>query len=455
MTKKIQSINPFTEEVNAEFSLLTREELSKKIDTAYDAFLSWKKTSNSEKKELMLKLADVIEKNQSEMAEIEMKEMGMLYDFSFAGLTKSINLIRWFANNFEEILAKKTFESNWLKVQSQFDPVWVIYGVAPWNFPFNQVLRAAVPNILAWNTTIYKHASNTPIAWQKIEELFLEAGFPVWIYQNIFASGSESEYILSRKEVQWVNLTGSEWAWSSVWALAWKYLKKSVLELWWNDAVIITETSNIEKTAKEIVLARMWNNWQRCNSPKRAVVLEKYYDDFVKFAVETAKNMKIWDPKNSETQIWPMAKKELIDDMQKQIDKTVSEWAKLAFGWKKIEWKWFFYPPTILADVTPEMTSFNEEIFWPVLSIIKVKNIDEAIKLANETDFWLCGMVYWENPDELKNIAEKMEAGMIFLNKPAASQASLPFGGVKKSGYGKENWPDWLKAFANEKIIVL
>lgn len=455
MTKKIQSINPFTEEVNAEFSLLTREELSKKIDTAYDAFLSWKKTPNSEKKELMLKLADVIEKNQSEMAEIEMKEMGMLYDFSFAGLIKSINLIRWFANNFEEILAKKTFESNWLKVQSQFDPVWVIYGVAPWNFPFNQVLRAAVPNILAWNTTIYKHASNTPIAWQKIEELFLEAGFPVWIYQNIFVSGSESEYILSRKEVQWVNLTGSEWAWSSVWALAWKYLKKSVLELWWNDAVIITETSDIEKTAKEIVLARMWNNWQRCNSPKRAVVLEKYYDDFVKFAVETAKNMKIWDPKNSETQIWPMAKKELIDDMQKQIDKTVSEWAKLAFGWKKIEWKWFFYPPTILADVTPEMTSFNEEIFWPVLSIIKVKNIDEAIKLANETDFWLCGMVYWENPDELKNIAEKMEAGMIFLNKPAASQASLPFGGVKKSGYGKENWPDWLKAFANEKIIVL
>lgn len=455
MTKKIQSINPFTEEVNAEFSLLTREELSKKIDTAYDAFLSWKKTPNSEKKELMLKLADVIEKNQSEMAEIEMKEMGMLYDFSFAGLTKSINLIRWFANNFEEILAKKTFESNWLKVQSQFDPVWVIYGVAPWNFPFNQVLRAAVPNILAWNTTIYKHASNTPIAWQKIEELFLEAGFPVWIYQNIFVSGSESEYILSRKEVQWVNLTGSEWAWSSVWALAWKYLKKSVLELWWNDAVIITETSDIEKTAKEIVLARMWNNWQRCNSPKRAVVLEKYYDDFVKFAVETAKNMKIWDPKNYETQIWPMAKKELIDDMQKQIDKTVSEWAKLAFGWKKIEWKWFFYPPTILVDVTSEMTSFNEEIFWPVLSIIKVKNIDEAIKLANETDFWLCGMVYWENPDELKNIAEKMEAGMIFLNKPAASQASLPFGGVKKSGYGKENWPDWLKAFANEKIIVL
>lgn len=455
MTKKIQSINPFTEEVNAEFSLLTREELSKKIDTAYDAFLSWKKTPNFEKKELMLKLADVIEKNQSEMAEIEMKEMGMLYDFSFAGLTKSINLIRWFANNFEEILAKKTFESNWLKVQSQFDPVWVIYGVAPWNFPFNQVLRAAVPNILAWNTTIYKHASNTPIAWQKIEELFLEAGFPVWIYQNIFVSGSESEYILSRKEVQWVNLTGSEWAWSSVWALAWKYLKKSVLELWWNDAVIIAETSDIEKTAKEIVLARMWNNWQRCNSPKRAVVLEKYYDDFVKFAVETAKNMKIWDPKNSETQIWPMAKKELIDDMQKQIDKTISEWAKLAFGWKKIEWKWFFYPPTILSDVTPEMTSFNEEIFWPVLSIIKVKNIDEAIKLANETDFWLCGMVYWENPDELKNIAEKMEAGMIFLNKPAASQASLPFGGVKKSGYGKENWPDWLKAFANEKIIVL
>lgn len=179
MPKTIQSINPFTEEVNAEFSLLTREELQEKIAQAHKTFLIWKDVAKSEKKALMLKLADIIEKHQAELAEIEMKEMGMLYSYSFAGLGKTANLIRWFANNFEEILANKIFETNGLKVQSQYDPIGVIYGVAPWNFPFNQVLRAAVPNILAGNTTIYKHASNTPIAGAKIEELFLEAGFPV------------------------------------------------------------------------------------------------------------------------------------------------------------------------------------------------------------------------------------------------------------------------------------
>lgn len=164
MSKIIQSINPFTEEINAEFSLLTREELDEKISLAHSVFLEWKKTPTATKKSLMLALADVIEKKQAELAEIEMKEMGMLYAYSFAGLTKTIGLIRWFANNFENILAIKTFETNGLKVKSQFDPIGVIYGVAPWNFPFNQVLRAAVPNILAGNTTIYKHASNTPIA---------------------------------------------------------------------------------------------------------------------------------------------------------------------------------------------------------------------------------------------------------------------------------------------------
>lgn len=455
MTKKLQSINPFTEELNAEFDILTREELDEKIKIAYSAFLEWKETKSSVKKELMLKLADVMEKNQKELAEIQTKEMWMLYDYSFAWLTKTIWLIRWFSNNFEEILKTKQFESNGLDVISQFDPMWVIYGVAPWNFPFNQVLRAAVPNILAWNTTIYKHSSNTPIAWKKIEELFLESGFPVWIYQNIFISSSDSEYILSRKEVQWVNLTGSEKAWSVVWSLAWKYLKKSVLELWWNDAFIVAHTSDIKKMAENAVKARISNNWQKCNSSKRFLVLEEYYDDFCKYAVEYTKNLKIWDPMDSETDLWPLAKPEVVKEIHSQVKKTVKEWAKLLIWWHKIDRKWYFYAPTILADVTSEMTSYKEEVFGPVLSIIKVPSLKEAIKVANDSDFWLCGTVYWENIEELKSVASEIQTWMVFLNKEAGSQASLPFGWVKKSGYWKENWPDGLKAFTNEKIIVL
>lgn len=455
MTKTIQSINPFTEEVNAEFSLLTRAELDEKIALAHSAFCEWKNTEKSVKKSLMLKLADIIDQNREELAEIEMKEMGMLYSYSFAGLTKTANLIRWFANNFEKILEEKTFETQWLRVVSQFDPIGVIYGIAPWNFPFNQVLRAAVPNILAGNTTIYKHASNTPIAGQKIEELFLAAGFPKWIYQNIFISSSESEYILSRKEIQGVNLTGSEGAGSVIGALAGKYLKRSVLELGGNDAFIVANTENIEEIAKKAVLARMGNNGQKCNSPKRFIVPEKYYDDFCKFSKIAMENLVIGDPKNPETQVWPMARRDLVDEIDAQVQKTISEGATLIFGGKKIGEKWFFYSPTILADVTPEMTAYNQEIFWPVMSIIKAKDLHDAIRIANDSDFGLCGSVYGDFPDELATIAKNIHTGMVFLNQAPASQASLPFGGVKKSGYGKENGADGLKAFTNEKIIVL
>ncbi|RKW21857.1 NAD-dependent succinate-semialdehyde dehydrogenase [Candidatus Gracilibacteria bacterium] len=452
---KLQSINPFTEELNAEFDLISREELSEKIDTAHKAFLEWKKTPNSRKKELMLKLADTIEAEQDELAKIETKEMGMLYTFSFAGLTKTANLIRWFANNFENILKSEEFETNGLKVQTQYDPLGVIYGIAPWNFPFNQVLRAAVPNILAGNTTIYKHASNTPIAGAKIEELFLKAGFPVGIYQNLFVLPSESEYILSRKEVAGVNLTGSEGAGSAIGALAGKYLKPSVLELGGNDAFIVLKTDNIKKIAEEAIKARISNNGQKCNSSKRFIVLEKYYEDFCKYAVEYTKTLKIGDPMQAETQIGPMAKEFLLNEIDSQVQKTVKEGAKLLIGGKRIDRKGYFYEPTILADVTPEMTSYKEEIFGPVASIIKVKDVDEAIELANKSDFGLCGAVYGDDSEEILEVAKRIETGMVFLNKPAASQASLPFGGVKKSGYGKENGPEGLKAFTNKKVIVL
>ena len=183
--------------------------------------------------------------------------------------------------------------------------------------------------------------------------------------------------------------------------------------------------------------------------------MDKYYEDFCKYAVEYTKTLKIWDPMQAETQIWPMAKEFLLNEIDSQVQKTVKEWAKLLIWGKRIDRKWYFYEPTILADVTPEMTSYKEEIFGPVASIIKVKDVDEAIELANKSDFGLCWAVYWDDSEEILEAAKRIETWMVFLNKPAASQASLPFGWVKKSGYWKENWPEWLKAFTNKKVIVL
>lgn len=451
---KIQSINPYTLELNAIFDTLSREELDTKIHTAHSAYLDWKKLPTSQKKALFLRLADVIEAQKEKLANIEMIEMGMLYNYSLAGLTNTVILTRWFANNFEEILSSQEYETQGMKVKTQYDPIGVIFWVAPWNFPFNQVLRAAIPNILAGNTVVYKHASNTPLAGIKIEELFLEAWFPVGVYQNILVSSSETEYILSKKEIAGVNLTGSEWAGRSIGSLAWKYLKPSVLELGGNDAFIVCDTADLKKVAEEAVKARVSNNGQKCNSSKRFIVREKDYDEFVAHFVVYTNLLVIGDPADVKTQIWPMAKADLIEEMDAQVQKTISEGAVLLAWGKKLERKGYFYAPTVLGGVTPDMTSYKEEIFGPVASIIKVKDLDEAIAIANNSDFWLCGCVYGDNEKQLKEVASQIETGMVFINKPAGSKASLPFGWVKKSWYGKENGPEWLKAFTNKKVIV-
>jgi len=450
----IQSINPYTLEINGTFNTLSQDEILQKIKIAHNTYQTRSKTDKRVRKNLFLKMADLIDEKKEYLASIETKEMGMLYSYSLSWLTKSANLIRRFANNAEKILADEIYESNGLQVQSQYDPIGVLFGIAPWNFPFNQVLRACVPNILAGNTVIYKHASNTPIAGIEIEKLFLEYGFPIWVYQNIIVSSKDSEFIISQPEIAGVNLTWSEWAGRNIWSLAGKYLKPSVLELWWNDAFIVADTDNLQKVAESAVNARISNNWQKCNSSKRFIVRAKDYDNFCKYFVQYTQKLIIWDPMNINTQIWPMAKAELVDEIDNQVQKTIKEWAKLLIWWYKINRTWYFYAPTVLADVDSNMTSYKEEVFWPVASIIKVQDLEEAINVANNSDFGLCGCVYGDDLDQCKNIASKIQTGMIFINKPSASQASLPFGGVKKSGYGKENGPEWLRAFTNKKIIV-
>jgi len=450
---KIQSINPFNQEINAEFELLTREELSHKIDIANTAFESWKNTSSAHKKELFLKLAEVFEKNREEMARIQTIEMGMLYSESFAGLKNTANLTRWFANNFESILADEEFNDEGVQGYTTYDPIGVLYGVAPWNFPFNQVLRAAIPNILAGNTVIYKHASNVPMAGEMIEKLFLEAGFPVWVYQNIIISSRESEYILSREEVKWVNLTGGEFAGQALGSLAGKNLKPAVLELGGNDAFIVCDSDDLDAVALAAVKARNSNWGQKCNSSKRIIVIQNNYEEFKTHFVKHMQDQKIWDPMLADTQMPPLSSEKLVNEIHDQVTRTVADWGKILVWGKKIEWTWNFYTPTIL-EVDETMTSFKEEVFGPVASLIKAVDVDDAVRIANNSDFGLCGCVYWDNQEQVRTVARQIHTGMVFINKPAGSKASLPFGGVKKSGFGKENWPEGLKAFTNKKVIV-
>ncbi len=454
MKNTIQSINPYTEEVNAEFELLDDTQIENKIKIAHEGYQEWKRTPRSEKKKLFLQLADVIESDLEAIAKLQTLEMWMLDTESVWGVKWTVKLIRWFANNFEEILWEEEFETEGLKGKYMYDPLGVIFWVAPWNFPYNQVLRAAIPNILAWNTVIYKHASNVPMCAQKLEDLFRQAGFREWIYTNMLVSSSKTEFILSNDYIAWVNLTGGEGAWKVIWSIAWNNLKPSVLELGWNDAFIVCDTDNLDEIVEAWAQARMANGGQKCNSSKRFIVLEKYYDEFCEKFAKKFSELQAWDPMDHSTTIPPLAKKWAVKDIENQVSKTVSEWAELLVWGKAMDRKWFFFAPTVLKNVTADMTSYKEEVFWPVASIIKSSSIEESIKIANDSDFWLCGCVYWDNQEQLIQVASQVETWMIFINKPAGSKASLPFGGVKKSGYGKENWPDGLKAFTNKKVVL-
>lgn len=452
--QKIQSINPYNWEINAEYELFSDEIIELKIDLAHETFLKWKNTSFDKRKKLFHKLAEVIESDLENYAKLQTIEMWMLYHTSISWLKATCSLIKWYADNAEKVLKDEEFDENWTKWKYKYDPLWVIFWIWPWNFPYNQILRAAVANIIAWNTVIYKHASNVPMCAEQIEKFFLDAGFDKWIYTNMFVSASKSEQIIANKYVRWVNLTWSELAWRSIWALAWKYLKPSVLELWWNDAFVLLDHSDMKKVVAEATACRIANAWQKCNSSKRFIIQEKHYDEFVKEIWIYMSNLVVWDPMDINTQVPPLAKKELVDELDNQVQKTIKEWAKLITWWKIIWDRWQFYAPTVLADVKKWMTSYEEETFWPVLNVIKSNDIEDSIKIANDSDFWLSSVVFWEDLEQCKKVAEKLEWWMIFINAPAWSKAHLPFWWVKNSGYWKENWSEWLKSFTNKKVIL-
>ncbi len=453
---KIRSINPYNGEVNAEFETLSDEQIVQKIETAHEAFLKWKNTSFAERKELFYKLADVIEADLDTYAELQTREMWMLHSESFPGLQGTAKLIRWFADNAEKVLGNQEFSEDGFSGMFTYEPLGVIYWVAPWNFPYNQVLRAAVPNIIAWNTQVYKHASNVPMCAQQIEKWFLDAWFPVGIYTNIFISSSQSELIISHPYVRWVNLTGWEKAGRVLGKLAWENLKPSVLELGWNDAFIVAKNNDLDPIVDMAIKGRMRNGGQACTASKRFIVLAEYYDKFCEDFATKMSELKLWDPLLKDTKVQPVCQDSARQEIHKQVQKSIDDGAKLLTWWEMtdIEGKGYFYKPTVLADVTPDMYSFHEEIFGPVASVIKADNIDHAIELANMIDLGLGGCVFGDDTDQLVDIAQRVETGMMFINQTASSKAALPFGWIKKSGYGKENGPEGLRAFTNKKVIV-
>lgn len=450
----LTSRNPYTGAINATFDTLGDDQLTSKIEQAHTAYLARRQIPKAEKKQLFLRMADLMDERHEQLALLETQEMGMLYDASKKWLRNTAHLIRRNANNVEQVLADELFDHDGMQGHIQYDPIGVIYGIAPWNFPFNQLLRAAVPNILAGNTVLYKHASNVPLCLQAIQHLFDDAWFPSGVFTALYINADQSAYIIAHNAIQWVNITGSDAACSHIWSLASTHLKPSVVEWWGNDAFILLDHDDMHAMVASATACRISYGGQKCNSSKRYIILDHHYEAFIEaFAAHMAAQI-VWDPMDPATQLWPLSSNKLMQEIHHQVQKSIDDGVRLVTGGIILDHDRNLYAPTVLADVTPEMTCFREEIFGPVASVIRSSSIEQSIQLANMSQYWLSATVRWDNPEQCKTVARQLDGGMIFINNPAGSKASLPFWWVKKSGYGKENGPDGLKSFTNRKVVL-
>nr|MDD3719739.1 aldehyde dehydrogenase family protein [Candidatus Gracilibacteria bacterium] len=449
-----KTINPTTGELLFEVPYITKEELEQKIQKASNAFNSWKNTSFEERGNLMKNLVNLMSERKEELAKLDTMEMGMLYTDAQGDVSKSMSNVLYFAENAPKMLESKRFEEGGIKGRIEYQPMGVLYCVAPWNYPVNQVLRSTIPNLMAGNVVMVKHASNVPQVAIALEKLFLDAGFPKGVYTNLLIPASFSEYIISHKVIVGTTITGGDKAGRTIGELAGKNLKPSVLELGGNDPFIALDTNDVEKTVKFALTGRLSNCGQKCNSSKRFIVIESIYDEFVKGFAEGMKNTVVGDPMETTTKIGPLAKEEAIADIDSMIKGSLELGAKLACGGKRIDRKGYFYEPTVVYDVKPGMPVFDEEVFGPVAAVIKAKDINDVISLANNSKYGLGCSIFGDNIEDMNYIASKVEVSNIGINKIVTSYPFLPYGGIKNTGYGKELGERGIKTFCNEKVIV-
>ena len=422
------------------------------IDISSKTQLFWKKETIQYRISFLPKLASLLLENKEEYALLITKEINKPIIQSLAEIEKCATLCNYYHENAAKFLAQKNIKTEVSESYVTYEPLGVILGIMPWNFPFWQVFRFAVPTLIAGNTVVVKHASNVPKSAQLIQEIFEQAGFPKGCYQDLPIPSSEVANIIANPIIKAVSLTGSEQAGIAVATEAGKHLKKCVLELGGSNAFIILEDANLEKAVATAVNARMQNTGQSCIAAKRFLVHENIAEEFVaKFKV-AIQNLKTGNPLDKETQIGSLARVDLAEELEVQVKKSIQMGAKLIVGGNR---KDAFYDPTILTNVTTEMPVFKEETFGPVAAIIIFKTIEEAIELSNQSEFGLGVSIFTQDIDFIKTKISSFNEGAVFINEMVKSDPRLPFGGIKKSGYGRELAEDGIKEFVNVKTVVI
>lgn len=449
----MKAINPATNELIGEYKEHTTEQTSGIIKSVQAEFLKWRETSFDRRGKLMKKAAGVLRGNKEEYARTMTLEMGKIIGESRAEVEKCAWVCEYYADNAARFLADEVIETDAGKSLVAFQPLGIILAVMPWNFPFWQVFRFGAPALMAGNAAVLKHASNVPGSALAIERIYREAGFPQDLFRTLMISANKVEEVIVNPLVKAVTLTGSEPAGSQVALAAGRELKKTVLELGGSDPYIVLEDADIETCVKTSVTARMINAGQSCIAAKRFIVVQSRLKEFEKRQTEIMSSLRISDPLDEDSQVGPMARMDLLDELDDQVQRSIKAGARLLCGGKRVDRKGAFYLPTVLADVKKGMAVYDEETFGPVSAIIPVKDAEEAVGVANDSRFGLGGSVWSKDLKKAEELARRIESGAVFINGMTKSDPRLPFGGVKKSGYGRELSHYGIKEFVNIKTI--
>jgi succinate-semialdehyde dehydrogenase/glutarate-semialdehyde dehydrogenase len=449
---EFKSINPYNGQVVGQYMSLTQKELDEKLTNSQKAFESWRKVPLTERCKLLKKAGKVLRDNVEEYAQMITLEMGKPIKESRSEVNKCAWVCDYYAENASAFLAEESISTDADISFVRHDPIGGILAIMPWNFPFWQVFRYAAPTLTAGNTGLLKHAPNVFGCAQQIEEVFTRAGYPSHVFQNLIVHHDQTEKIISHDAVKAVTLTGSERAGSAVAEIAGRHIKKTVLELGGNNAFIIWEDADIDKSVEIALTARMLNCGQSCIAAKRFILLEGIYDEFVLKFINAVKQLKSGDPMDENTTIGPLARIDLADQLNKQVKESVAQGAKLLLGGKQ---NGCYHEPTILGDVMPGMTAFDQETFGPLAAMIKAKDIDHAFALSEESKYGLGVTVCTTNTDKAIKYSEKVSDGAYFINELVKSDPRLPFGGTKKSGYGRELAKDGIMEFVNRKTVYV
>lgn len=453
----ISTINPATGELHKNFEPLKQTEIATKLDLAQQAFAKYRKTSFAERAKLIRVCAEILEKNKEAFASTITLEMGKTYKSAVAEVQKCALVCNFYAEHAAEFLADVPVKTDASQSFVSYQPLGVILAVMPWNFPFWQVLRFAAPALMAGNVALLKHASNVPQCALAIEEIFQKAGFPEGVFQTLLIGASQVADVIADDRVKAATLTGSEPAGASLAAAAGKQIKKVVLELGGSDPFIVLESADLEAAVTTGTAARMLNNGQSCIAAKRFIVAESVADKFEKLLLEKFQVLKVGDPMQPDTDIGPLATSSILEELDQQVQACRDAGAKVLIGGKPLSnisgTSGNFYLPTIIKDIPLDNPIAQEEFFGPVALLFRVPDIDAAIELANATPFGLGASAWTTNPEEQKRLIKEVEAGAVFINGLVKSDPRLPFGGIKRSGYGRELSIQGIHEFVNVKTV--